>query len=169
MCTCLPHWVSRFLVLVKVCLSPMLSQHFASSVRPTSVDRTYSALPSCWRAPVRPSHVRHSYALRAACPSHGAAAPRACLSAVVRRLSVCGRALPASRSRVPGDTFRLLAPHACCVLSVPRPARDCTALMGFCALQCLQSTGGMLTTAPRGCPMTLQSFAPHRPGGCPMT
>ena len=69
MCTCLPHWVSHFLVLVKVCQSPMFSQHFASSVRPTSVDRTYSALPSCWRAPARPSHVRHSYVTVR--PSHG--------------------------------------------------------------------------------------------------
>ena len=53
-------------VLVKVCQSPMCSQHFASSVRPTSDARTYCALPACWRAPVRPFHVRRSYVLRTA-------------------------------------------------------------------------------------------------------
>ena len=72
----------------------MYSRHCASSVRPTSGDRAYCALPSCWRTPVR--------------PSHGAASSAA-------RLSVCCPALSASRSSVQHDRAR----PAC----VQRPAR----------------------------------------------
>ena len=39
----------------------------------------------------------------------------------------------------------------------------------FCSKDGSLPFGALLTTAPRGCPMTLQPYDPHRPRGCPLT
>ena len=171
MCTCLPQWVSHLFLQVKVCQSPMCSQHFASSVRPTSDDHTYCALPSCWRAPVRPSHVRHSYVLRTVHPSHGAAALRACLSAAARgqrRAPVCLRSR-AARLTVPCPRRHVPPARPACVQRPVRPTAS-TRLHGPHGLLCSSvpsEHGGDVDDRPQGLPYDFAALCPTLAGGLP--
>ena len=171
MCTCLPHWVSRFLVLVKVCQSPMYSQHPAPPVRPTSVDRACGALPSCWRAPVRPSHVRRSFVLRAVHPSHGAAALRACLSAAARGQRCAPVCLRSRAARLTGPRPRRHVPPArpACVQRPVRPTAS-TRLHGPHGLLCSSvpsEHGGDVGDRSKGLPYDLAALCPTPAGGLP--
>ena len=117
-------------VLVKICQSPMCRQHRASSVRPTSGDRAYCALPSCWRASsVRPTSGDRAYCALPSCwrapvhPPHGAASCAArCHAPPVPRSGVQhGRARPAcvQRPARPTASMRPHGPQGLLCSSVP--------------------------------------------------